>query len=171
MAQRCDVCGKGPQFGNRVSHAHNVTHRRFNPNLRRVRTLMDGIPESVAIGVSLLAGGQVGWVFVAAVFLSNIPESLSASVGLKRAGHAPRQILLLWTAIALASAAAAGLGFALLRGADPNLTSGIQAFAAGAVLTMLSSTMLPEAFEEGGPVVGLATTVGFLLAFSLSHLR
>ncbi|MFC6663314.1 ZIP family metal transporter [Deinococcus multiflagellatus] len=133
-------------------------------------SLMDGVPESVAIGVGLLAGGKVGWVFLAAVFLSNIPESLSASVGLKRAGHAPLHILGMWSAIALLSAVAAGLGFTLLRHADANLVAGIQAFAAGAILTMLSSTMLPEAYEEGGAVIGLATTCGFLAAFTLSHL-
>ncbi|CAM3304865.1 Integral membrane protein [Deinococcus saxicola] len=133
-------------------------------------TLMDGIPESIAIGVGLLAGGKLSWVFLAAVFLSNIPESLSASVGLKRAGHRPARILLMWTAIALLSAAASGLGYAALRGADVNLTAGIQAFAAGAILTMLSSTMLPEAYAEGGAMIGLATTCGFLAAFALSHL-
>ncbi|WP_245808187.1 ZIP family metal transporter [Deinococcus hopiensis] len=133
-------------------------------------TLMDGIPESMAIGVSLLAGGKVGWVFLAAVFLSNIPEGLSASAGLKRAGHHPTRILLMWTSIALLSAISAGLGYLFLRGAGPNVTSGIQAFAAGAILTMLSSTMLPEAFEEGGAMIGLATTCGFLAAFTLSHL-
>ncbi|PNY79356.1 ZIP family metal transporter [Deinococcus koreensis] len=133
-------------------------------------TLMDGIPESVAIGVSLLAGGTLSWEFLAAVFLSNIPESLSASVGLKRAGHRPAHILGLWAAIAAASGLASGLGYAVLGSAGPGLIAGIQAFAAGAILTMLSSTMLPEAYEEGGAAIGLATTVGFLAAFTLSHL-
>ncbi|MFC4638435.1 ZIP family metal transporter [Deinococcus hohokamensis] len=133
-------------------------------------SLMDGIPESVAVGVSLLAGGKVGWVFLAAVFLSNIPESLSASVGLRRAGHRPGHILLMWAAIAGLSAVAAALGYVLLQHASATITAGIQAFAAGAVLTMLSSTMLPEAYEEGGAMIGLATTCGFLAAFTLSHL-
>ncbi|MFB9990485.1 ZIP family metal transporter [Deinococcus oregonensis] len=133
-------------------------------------TLMDGIPESVAIGVSLLAGGTLSWVFLAAVFLSNIPESLSATVGLTRAGHRPFQLMLMWTAIALVSGAASGLGYLLLNHAPANVTAGIQAFAAGAILTMLSSTMLPEAYAEGGAMIGLATTCGFLAAFALGHL-
>ena len=58
MAQRCDVCGKGPQFGNRVSHAHNVTHRRFNPNLRRVRTIMKGVQKKLRGLHALPALGQ-----------------------------------------------------------------------------------------------------------------
>ena len=130
--------------------------------------LMDGIPESVAIGVSLLKGGAVGTAVVAAVFLSNIPESLSAASGLTKAGHSPRWVLGLWTAVALASGIAAAAGYALLGGVSPNVTAAIQSFAAGAILTMLSDTMMPEAFEHGGSVVGLVTVLGFAAAFVLS---
>lgn len=131
--------------------------------------LLDGIPESVAIGVSLLDGGSVGVPVVAAVFLSNVPESLSAATGLQRAGHSNRWIFGLWTGVAVVSAVAAGAGFILLGGASPVLISVIQAFAAGAILTMLADTMMPEAFENGGSSVGLLTALGFTLAFLLSR--
>jgi len=131
-------------------------------------TLMDGIPESVAIGVSLIGGGGVGVATVAAVFLSNVPESLSATTGLAKAGHSPRWIIGLWTAIALASAVAAAVGYGVLGGASPQMIGFIQAFAAGAILTMLADTMMPEAFEHGGSIVGLVTLLGFALAFLLS---
>jgi large subunit ribosomal protein L28 len=59
MAQRCDICGKGPQFGNRVSHAHNVTHRRFNPNLQRVRTVMKGVQRKLRVCTRCLRSGKI----------------------------------------------------------------------------------------------------------------
>jgi ZIP family zinc transporter len=131
-------------------------------------SLMDGIPESVAIGVSLVGGGAVAAPVVAAVFLSNVPESLSAVKGLVRSGRSRTYILGLWTSVALVSALAAGVGFQLLGGASGNVIAAIQAFAAGAILTMLADTMMPEAFEHGGSLVGLLTVVGFALAFWLS---
>jgi len=82
--------------------------------------LMDGIPESVAIGVSLLAGDGVGVAVVAAVFLSNVPESLSAATGLRKAGHSRTWILGLWGLVAVASAVAAAAGYALLGDASPS---------------------------------------------------
>jgi ZIP family zinc transporter len=130
--------------------------------------LMDGIPESVAIGVSLVGGGGVATPVVAAVFLSNIPESLSAATGLRKAGHSTRYILCLWTAVAVASAIAAAVGYQLLGDASGGTIATIQAFAAGAILTMLADTMMPEAFEHGGSAVGLLTVLGFALAFMLS---
>ena len=133
--------------------------------------LMDGIPESVAIGLSLLGGQGVGAAVVAAVFLSNVPESLSAATGLQKAGHSARWILGLWCAVALVSALAAALGFAFLGGVSPNVIAGIESFAAGAILTMLADTMMPEAFEHGGAIVGLVTVLGFASAFILSTLE
>ncbi len=133
--------------------------------------LMDGIPESVAIGVSLLGGGGVGVATVAAVFLSNVPESLSAATGLRKAGHSTRWIVGLWTAVALVSAVAAALGYALLGDASPAIVAFIQAFAAGAILTMLADTMMPEAFEHSGSFVGVVTLAGFAVAFLLSTLE
>ena len=130
--------------------------------------LMDGIPESVAIGVSLLGGGGVGVATVAAVFLSNVPESLSAATGLTKAGHSATWVLGLWTAVALVSALAAAIGYGVLGGASDNVIAFIQAFAAGAILTMLADTMMPEAFEHGGSIVGVVTLLGFALAFLLS---
>lgn len=133
-------------------------------------SLLDGIPESVAIGMSVLSGG-VGGVFVAAVFLSNVPEALSASVGLRRAGHRRSRILALWLGIALASALAALLGNAAMAAATPGFTASVNAYAAGAILAMLASTMFPEATEEGGgPATGLATAAGFLVAVVLTEM-
>jgi ZIP family zinc transporter len=131
--------------------------------------LLDGIPESVAIGVSLVGGGSVGAAVVAAVFLSNVPEGMSAATGLAKAGRSRRWILGLWTAVAVVSAIAAALGYLVLGGASDAVIATIQAFAAGAILTMLADTMMPEAFENGGNQVGIVTTVGFVLAFLLSQ--
>jgi ZIP family zinc transporter len=133
--------------------------------------VLDGIPESAAIGVSLLQGGGVSVAVVVAVFLSNVPESLSAATGL-RATWSRGRILGMWTAVALVSALAAGLGYELLGGASPEWVAGIQAFAAGAILTMLADTMFPEAFEAEGrsPFTGVVTTLGFALAALLSTL-
>ena len=105
---------------------------------------------------------------VAAVFMSNIPESMSASAGLKKTGRSTRYVLGLWTAVLAASTAAAALGYLLLDGADPMVVAVIQAFAAGAILTMLADTMLPEAVEHAGAWVGLLTALGFVAAFLLS---
>jgi ZIP family zinc transporter len=110
----------------------------------------------------------VGVAVVAAVFLSNMPESLSAATGLRSAGRSPRWILGLWLAVALTCALAAALGYGLLGDASDNLIGFIQAFAAGAILTMLADTMMPESFEHAGRYVGLVTVMGFAVAFLLS---
>lgn len=130
--------------------------------------LLDGIPESVAIGVSLVGGGTVATPVVVAVFLSNVPESLAAAKGLIKAGHSQRYVMGLWTAVMIVSAVAAAAGYALLGDASGNVVAGIEAFAAGAILTMLADTMMPEAFQHGGATVGLVTVLGFALAFYLS---
>jgi ZIP family zinc transporter len=130
--------------------------------------LLDGIPESVAIGVSLVGGGTVATPVVVAVFLSNVPESLAAAKGLIKAGHSQRYVMGLWTAVTIVSAVAAAAGYALLGDASGNVVAAIEAFAAGAILTMLADTMMPEAFQHGGATVGLVTVLGFALAFYLS---
>lgn len=137
-----------------------------------IGALLDRLPpESAAIGIGLIGGGDVGLALVAAVFLSNVPEGLSSASGMQRAGRSTAYVLGLWGAVTSASALAALLGYLFLAGAPPGVIGGLQAFAAGAILTMLASTMMPEAYEEGGPVVGLVTAVGFLLAFILSQLE
>jgi len=131
--------------------------------------VLDGIPESVVIGVSLLEGNGVSVAVVVAVFLSNVPESLSAATGLRQT-MAPRRILALWAGVAVVSALSAGLGYAALGDAAGDWVAAIQAFAAGAILTMLADTMMPEAFDAEGrsPWTGAATTFGFALSALLS---
>ena len=130
--------------------------------------LLDGIPESAAIGISLLGGGGVGVAMVAAVFLSNIPESMSATTGLKASGRSTGWILGLWALVIGASTLASVAGYALLGGASEETVAFIQTFAAGAILTMLADTMMPEAVEHAGRLVGLLTVLGFAVAFFIS---
>ncbi len=130
--------------------------------------LLDGIPESAAIGLTLLSGGGVSASFVLAVFLSNLPESMSATTGLQRAGHSRRWVVSLWVAVCAAAAIAAALGYQLLGGASEEVIAFVKAFAGGAILCMLADTMMPEAFDQAGGEVGLVTVLGFALAALLS---
>jgi zinc transporter, ZIP family len=130
--------------------------------------VLDGIPESAVVGVDLRIGEGVGWAFIAAVFLSNLPEAAAASSGLAASGWKTQRIYLLWIAVAVVSGIAAALGWAVVGGAGPDATAFILTFAAGAILTMLADTMFPEALAEGGKAAGLLTTVGFALAFAIS---
>jgi ZIP family zinc transporter len=132
--------------------------------------ILDGIPESIVIGLTLLGGATIDLAVVIAVFLSNIPESVSATVGLKQSGWASSRILGLWLLVSLVSGAAAWFGFAAFGALEPRAIALVDAFAAGAILTMLTDTMIPEGFQLGGRQAGLAVTLGFGLAFGLTIL-
>jgi ZIP family zinc transporter len=133
--------------------------------------VLDGIPESIVLGLSILTGGSVSVAFLAAVFLSNLPEAIAATAGLTAGGWARARILGLWALVVLVSAVAALLGYGLFDSASPRLLAFVLAFAGGAVLTMLADTMIPEAYEHGGKLVGVVTTIGFGAAFALSALE
>lgn len=135
-----------------------------------IGALLDGIPESIVIGVSMLAGGAVSWVTVAAVFLSNIPEGLSSAAGMKHAGRSITYVFGVWSLIAVVSGAAALAGYALFSHFSTEVIAATTAVAAGAILAMLSDTMIPEAFEQAHDFAGLITVLGFLAAFVLSKL-
>ncbi|WP_432496965.1 ZIP family metal transporter [Kineococcus auxinigenes] len=135
-----------------------------------IGALLDGVPESVVLGVGLLGGGGVSTAVVAAVFISNVPEGLSSAAGMKKAGRGAGYVFGVWGGIALVSALAAALGYLALGGASPQLVAGITALAAGAILTMVADTMIPEAFERTHVLTGLITTLGFLVAFTISRL-
>jgi ZIP family zinc transporter len=134
-----------------------------------VGALLDGIPESVVLGLGLLGGGSVSTPVLAAVFISNIPEGLSSAAGMKRSGRSARYVFGVWGTIAVASGAAALIGNAVLGGASPEAIAVITAVAAGAILTMIADTMIPEAFEETRLWTGLITTLGFLTAFAIER--
>ena len=133
-------------------------------------SLLDGIPESIVIGTSLLGGGTVSLVAVVAIFISNLPEGLSSTVGMRKAGRPAAYVFGIWGGIALVSAAASLAGYTLFSGAAPALAAAITAVAAGAILAMLVDTMIPEAFEEAHNFAGLITVSGFLASFALSKL-
>lgn len=134
-----------------------------------VGSLLDGLPESVVLGVGLLEGGGVSVAMLAAIFLSNLPEGLSSAVGMKKAGRSARYVFGLWTGIALASGLAALVGAALLGGAPPAALAMVNAVAAGALLTMIAETMIPEAVQGEPGFTGFLVMLGFLVSFALSH--
>jgi len=133
--------------------------------------LLDGIPESAVLGLTLLQTGSIGAAMLVAVLVSNLPEGIAATVGLRNSGWSTSRIVALWSAIALASGAAAAAGFALLDSASPDTVAFVLSFAAGAVLTMLATSMIPEAYEHAGRSVGLVTVLGFIIAFAINWLE
>jgi ZIP family zinc transporter len=135
-----------------------------------IGALLDGIPESIAIGVSMISGGAVSLVTVAAVFLSNVPEGLSSSAGMKRAGRSKSYVFGVWSGIAIISGVAALIGFKVFRHFDPAIIASTLAVAAGAILAMLVDTMVPEAYSEAHDFAGLITVLGFLVAFILTKI-
>jgi ZIP family zinc transporter len=132
--------------------------------------VLDGIPESAVLGISLLEGGSVSVAVFAAILISNLPEGIGSSSGMRAEGLSVRHILTTWLVVVLVSGAAAAAGYGLLKGASDNTVALIEAFAGGAVLTMLVDTMIPEAHRDLGRATGLATVLGFSLAYLLSTL-
>jgi len=135
-----------------------------------VGTLLDNVPESIILGMSVALGGAINVAFLAAVFVSNLPEGVAGTVNLAAAGHSRRNIFWMWTILVLISAASAALGYALARWLPGVQGVYAQAFAAGAMLTMLADAMMPEAFQHGGKTVGLFTVLGFAMAAVLSSM-
>jgi ZIP family zinc transporter len=134
-----------------------------------IGALLDGIPESIVLGLTLLGGGGVGVPVLAAIFISNLPEGLSSAAGMKNAGRSARYVFGVWVGIAVASGAAGLLGALLLKGASPAVIAVITAVAAGAILAMVADTMIPEAFENTHLYAGLIATVGFVLSFAIDR--
>ncbi|HSK15064.1 MAG TPA: hypothetical protein VK915_02755 [Gaiellaceae bacterium] len=133
--------------------------------------VLDGIPESITLGLTLLAGQGVSAAMLAAVFLSNLPESMAATSGFEKSGRSRRWTILLWLAIIVVSGLASLAGYSLLEDASGRTLAFVLAFAGGAVLTMLADTMMPEAFAYGGKLVGLLTTFGFAVAVAIVALE
>ena len=135
-----------------------------------VGALLDGIPESVVLGLTLLGtGGKVGVAVLVAIFISNLPEGLSSSAGMKRNGRSAGYVFGVWVGIAVASGLAGALGCLLLQGAAVEVIAVITAIAAGAILAMIADTMIPEAFERTHMYAGLLATLGFIVAFTVSR--
>jgi ZIP family zinc transporter len=129
-----------------------------------VGSVVDGIPESMILGIQTGAGLTISVSFVVAVFISNIPQAIAPSADLAASGWGPRRLGRLWFIVVFACGLAAALGF---LGAD--LTGAVQgdraaALAAGGLLAMLTNSLMPFSFERGGPLAGAATALGFCLS-------
>ncbi|WP_306231268.1 ZIP family metal transporter [Agrococcus beijingensis] len=128
---------------------------------------LDGVPENLALGIAL-GEGSGGLALLAAIFVSNLPEALVGASSMRAQGMPRGRILALWSACAVLLVVAVVVGAGPLAGADPQTISLPLAFAAGAVIASLADTLMPEAYEHGGPAVAMSTAAGFVLSFVLS---
>lgn len=133
--------------------------------------LLDGVPESVALGIAVAAGQGQGILMLAAITISNFPEGISSINGLRKEGFSKKKIFVMWLIVAVITAIVTVLSFFYLRKLDSNTIGIIESFAAGAILAMLADTLMPEAYEEGGFSIGILTVLGFLTAFLLSRFK
>jgi len=145
----------GDYFILRLGGRHKRNHPPKNIDLNGraivLGSLLDGVPESVALGIAL-------------------PEGLSSVPGLLREGFKKKFVVGMWLIASFFLSLVVILSFFFLREINPNNLGIIEAFAAGAILAMLADTMMPEAFEEGGSATGLVTVLGFIVAFVASKL-
>jgi zinc transporter, ZIP family len=135
-----------------------------------IGTILDAIPESIIIGAIIANENAISIVLIVSIFISNFPEGLSSSVGLKKDQYSNKKIILLWLSVLALSTIASTCGFILLGGHSLKMLAAFSSFAAGAIISMVSSTMLPEAYEEGGPIVGLIASAGLIVALVLTTL-
>ncbi|MGZ8582563.1 MAG: ZIP family metal transporter, partial [Actinomycetota bacterium] len=152
-------------------------HRRPDPGIAdddgglpiALGAVLDGIPESLVLGISLATGGAVSVTFLIAVFVSNVPESLASTRGMIAAGHSRGRVLALWLVVAVVSATFAALGATLDR-LDQGVVAVVQSFAAGSLLALIADSLLPDAYRDSGLRTGLFVVLGFALAFALTAL-
>jgi zinc transporter, ZIP family len=129
--------------------------------------ILDGIPESIVIGLGLFEAGSISLAMLVAVFISNLPEAIAGSTGMKASGWSRKKINLLWLVIAVVCAVATVAGYSLFSNASNQWLSFIQAFAGGAILMMLANSMIPEAYEHGGKLAGVFTVLGFFVSVAI----
>jgi len=129
--------------------------------------ILDGIPESIVIGLSIFEGGTVSIAMLVAVFISNLPEAIAGTTGMKAGSWSRRKIQFLWVLIAVVCALASVAGYSLFSGASSQWLSFIQAFAGGAILIMLANSMIPESYEHGGKLTGIFTVLGFFISVAI----
>lgn len=132
-----------------------------------VGTIMDAIPETAMIGLGLASGSGVSTALIVAIFISNLPEGISSTSGLKKGGFSTVKVLSMWGFVLVASALSSLAGYTLLDQASPDTQAVLSSFAAGAIIAMVSSTMLPEAYEKAGPIVGFITACGIFITLML----
>lgn len=162
----------GAQRRKRSGHKQKTDDdKKDNGTAIALGALLDGIPESIVIGLSLVSGKSVSFTAVVAIFISNIPEGLSSSNGMKEAGRSKKYIFGLWSGIAVISGIASLCGYAVFGNFSPNIICVTTAVAAGAILAMIADTMIPEAFENEHEWAGLITVFGFLVAFGISKMK
>ena len=133
--------------------------------------LIDAVPESMVIGMLTKSVTGISLAFIAGVFLANLPEAMSSSTTMLKGGMKVKKIILMWVSLMLITGIGAYAGYALFpahpEGSVAYVVGGIEGLAAGAMLTMIAETMLPEAFEQGGAIVGMSTLFGFLAALTV----
>jgi ZIP family zinc transporter len=129
--------------------------------------ILDGVPESIVIGLGIFEGGKVSLAMLVAVFISNLPEAIAGTTGMKAGGWKNNRIIMLWTFIAIICAASTVAGFSLFSSASPHWLSFIQAFAAGAILMVLTNSMIPESYQHGGKLTGIFTVLGFFISVAM----
>ena len=129
--------------------------------------LLDGVPESAVIGASMIGGGKASLALILGLFIANFPEALSSAVGMRKMGMSVWRITALWGSIVVLTAVGAGIGNLAFRSAPNELVALFESLAAGSMLAMLAETMMPEAYEHGGSVTGMATILGFVSAVFL----
>ena len=130
-------------------------------------SVLDGVPESFVLGLTVLQGG-VSLALLVAVVLSNLPEGMSSSSGLKAAGWPRSRVMAMWSVVVLVSALASAAGYAMLDPASGGTGALVEAFAGGALLAMLADSLLPEAYDVEGVVTGPLVVVGFAVSLALS---
>ncbi|UCZ52831.1 ZIP family metal transporter [Bacillus shivajii] len=135
-----------------------------------IGSVMDTLPESAMIGVSLIGGQSVSLALVVSVFISNIPEGLSSTVGLRKSGFSRKKILIMWALVVFFSALSSLAGATLLDDASDSVIAIVSSFTGGAIIAMVASTMMPEAYKEGGPTVGIVTSMGVFIALWLHYI-
>ena len=151
-------------------HQHSEAKGSTNGIMIAIGSTLDGVPESIALGLALFSNQTVGLMMIAAIVISNVPESIASVGGLKKEKFSTKNIFLIWASIGIAVTLATILSFVFLHNLSSNTIGILESLAAGAILAMLAGSMMPEVYEEGGYAVSMLTIVGFLVTFVISRL-
>lgn len=151
-------------------HQFKITPREPSGFMITLGSMLDGVPESIALGITLFAQPNIGFMMLAAIAISNFPEGLASASGLREAGFKPGKIFATWIAAGLFITLITIFSYLFLHDLNPNTIGILESLAAGAILAMLAANMMPEAYEEGGFTISTLTVLGFLMAFVVSRL-